>query len=96
MTSVGPGNATPEKRRDRVRLSVLDPVTNGVLADLPLEADYYHETRAFAKKMVRDRNAWDVNRRQRGGLFGTKLLKKCDADRALSVLLRELATGGAL
>ena len=33
------------------------------------------------------------HRRQRGGLFGSKLLKKAEADRALSMMLRELAQG---
>lgn len=89
------GVRSPDERRDRVRLSVLDPVTNGVLADLPLEADYIHETRAFAKALVRARNMWDVKRR-RGGLFGAGLLKRHDADRALQSMLADLHREGAI
>jgi hypothetical protein len=86
-----------ERRRDRVKpkLSLLDPVTNGVLADLPLEADYIHETRAFAKELVRARNLWDVERR-RGGLFGAGLIKKRDADRVLKSMLADLQREGAI
>lgn len=84
-----------ERRRDRVKpkLSLLDPVTNGVLADLPLEADYYHETRAFAKELVRARNMWDVERR-RGGLFGPGFIRPADADAALKRALADLSAGG--
>lgn len=89
MRTSGTGNATPDKRRDRVRLSVLDPVTNGVLADLPLEAENLHETRAFAKRLVRERNSWDIDRRG-SGLFGSRLLK-ADAERALKQELSKLA-----
>jgi hypothetical protein len=95
MATIFAERDAPEKRRDRVRLSVLDPVSTGVLAGLPLEADYIHETRAFAKELVRARNLWDVERR-RGGLFGAGLIKKRDADRVLKSMLADLQREGAI
>lgn len=88
------GARSPEKRRDRVRLYALDPVSDGLLSGLPIEPEHLHETRAFAKVLVRDRNAYDINRR-RGGLFGRRIGKD-EADALLARLVAGLAEGGAL
>ena len=79
---------SPEKRRDRVRLSALDPVTEGLLAGFPFEIENLHELRAFAKHWVRLRNQYDIHRR-RGGMFGARL-SKGDAPRELARALAEL------
>jgi hypothetical protein len=83
------GDRTPEMRRDRVRLSVLDPVVEGLLHGVPLEIEDLHQIRAFAKQWVGERNTYDIHR-PRSGLFGSRLTKSA-ADAALK---RELATIG--
>jgi hypothetical protein len=83
------GVRSPEKRRDRVRLYALDPVSEGLLSGLPYEVEDIHELRAFCKAWVRSRNAYDIARRRSShGLFGR--LRRDDADAALRRALAEL------
>lgn len=89
MLASGTGNATPEKRKGRAVLSVRDPLVESLLAGLGIEADKLGEIRAFCKVMVSRRNRWDIARR-RSGLFGSRLLRREDAPRALKAAMAEL------
>lgn len=82
----------PQKRKGRPTLSPLDPFTETLLAGLGISKDRINEMRAFAKYWQRQRNLWDIARRK-GGLFGSKLIKKHEADDALRCEL-ERAKGG--
>ena len=90
MPPSGTGSA-PDSVKGRVRLTVRDPLIESLVAGLTVEN--LDDLRAACKVLVRDRNRWDIGRR-RSGLFGSRLLRKEDADRALSTALDELAEAG--
>lgn len=87
----------PKWRGDRPTLTVLsDPLNEGWLAGLGLQLDQLNELRKFYKNLVRERNAFDINR-HRGGLFvpaGIKLDKR-DAERMLKQGIAALTGGDA-
>jgi hypothetical protein len=90
MLPTGTGNATPEKRKARVRLTAREPFIESLLAGLDFDGVDINELRAFGKRWWSARNGWDLSRR-RSGLFGAKLLRRDDADRALKQELAKLA-----
>lgn len=66
MALLGTGNATPEKREGRARLSVRDPLIENMLASISIEGFDIDETRRFGNALLRARNAWaDENRKGR-------------------------------
>ena len=66
MASLATGNATPEKREGRVRLSVRDPLIENMLAGISIEDFDIEETRRFGNALLRARAAWaDENRNGR-------------------------------
>jgi hypothetical protein len=85
MPPSGTGNA-PDSVKGRVRLTVRDPLIESLVAGLTEEN--LEELRAFCKVWVGRRNRWDIGRRS--GLFGAKLLRRDDADRALKQELAKL------
>lgn len=59
MGSLGTGNATPEKREGRVRLSVRGPhFLENMLAGISIEGFNIEETRRFGNALLRARDAW--------------------------------------
>ncbi len=58
MALLGTGNATPEKREGRARLSVRDPLIENMLASISIEGFDIDETRHFGNALLRARNAW--------------------------------------
>ena len=92
MGHSGTGNATPEKQKARAVLSVREPSIESLLAGLDFDGVNIDDLRTFSKHWWSARNGWDVSRR-RSGLFGSRLLRKDDADHALKNALRELARG---
>lgn len=66
MALAGPGNATPEKREGRARLSVRDPLIENMLASISIEGFNIDQTRRFGNALLRARDAWaDENRKGR-------------------------------
>jgi len=88
------GNATPEKREGRVRLSARDPLVETLLGGILIDGFDLEETRRFCKELARDRNQWDVQRRSRG-LFRPCRLNKANADGALRKALAALEGGAS-
>ena len=89
MLASGSGNATPEKRKARPRLTVREPFIESLLAGLDFDGVDMDHLRAFSKRCWSSRNTWAVSRRR--GLFGSERLRKRDADRVLKQELAELA-----
>lgn len=92
MLPTGMGNPTPEKRKARVRLTAREPFIESLLAGLDFDGTDIDELRAFSKRWWSSRNAWDLGRR-RSGMFGSRLLRRDDADRALKLALAEIGGG---
>jgi hypothetical protein len=66
MTLLGTGNATPEKREGRVRLSPRSPLIENMLAGISIDDCDIEETRRFGNALMRARDAWaDENRKKR-------------------------------
>ena len=90
MAAIMTGERLTPKEKSRVTLSVRDPLTISLLGGLNIEKDHIHELHAFAKRLQSDRNCWDIARRS-CGLFGSRRLSKCEAERSLSLALAALA-----
>ncbi|NML95150.1 hypothetical protein [Novosphingobium olei] len=85
-----------KERGDRKTLTALsDPRFESWLAGLSLPLDQINDLRRFYKKLVADRNAFDINRR-RGGLFVPEghRVDRARAERLLANAISELS--GAL
>ena len=81
MVAILAGERLTPKEKSRVTLSVRSPLISNLLAGMDIEGDV-NALHAFGKRLVRDRNQWDIERR-RGGLFGSgRRLTKADAERA--------------
>ena len=76
---------TPRKEKSRkTLLGARDPSTISLLGGLNIEKEYINEVHALGKRLIRERNEWDIARRC-GGLFGSgRRLTKADAERAWS------------
>lgn len=77
----------PKWRGDRQTLTaVTDPRFESWLSGLSLSLEQINDLRRFYKKLVADRNAFDINRR-RGGLFVPEGLRvdRARAERMLAV-----------
>jgi hypothetical protein len=92
MPVSGTGDATPEKRKARVRLTAREPFIESLLAGLDFDKTDIDELRAFSKQWWSSRNAWDLGRRRRG-MCGTYRLQRSDADRAFSLAIAEIGGG---
>ena len=93
MSATRTGNATPEKQKGRPTLSVRDPLVERLVTGLGIEGESLEQLRRFCKRLTRERNLWDVQRRT--GLFGVRPLKKHEADQALRRALQS-TVGGAV
>lgn len=82
MAATLTGDRLTPKQKSRVTLSVRDPLVTTLLAGLSVAEDI-NELHAFGKRLVAERNEWDVSRR-RGALFGNYRFSKADADRAFN------------
>ena len=89
MPASGSGNATPKKRKGRAVLSLREPLVEKLLVGLTFEGEDLDRIRRVCKKLVRERNQWDIGRRG-SGIFGLKRLSKSDADGALKCALNAL------
>lgn len=66
MTLHGTGNASPEKREGRVRLSPRSPLIENMLAGISIDDFDIDETRRFGNALLRARDTWaDANRKGR-------------------------------
>lgn len=93
MAIIRKGNATPEKREGRIAgtLTASDPRFESLVVGLGIDGVALHELRRFAKNLAVAAGRFQIAKR-RSGLFGSALLKKADAERALRA---ELAKVGA-
>lgn len=85
------------KRKGRPILGIKRPSENAQLGGIERDIDsrFEAEIQRFERALYEARNRWDIARR-RSGLFGSRLLRKQDADHALNIALRELAKAGAV
>ena len=86
------GERAPETRKGRPVLTRRDPYILKLVAGLDAGANI-DELLRFSKQCWAERDEWDIARRQRG-LFGSKLLTRDEADRALRLQLTAQAAGG--
>uniref|UniRef100_A0A6H1ZRY4 Uncharacterized protein n=1 Tax=viral metagenome TaxID=1070528 RepID=A0A6H1ZRY4_9ZZZZ len=91
MGAMETGNATPEKRKGRLTLSVRDPLIESLVVGLDIEGESLDRLRRFCKGLARERNRWDVARRAHQSSH--RRISKGEADEALR---RELRKVGAL
>ena len=91
MTTIQ-GERAPETRKGRPVLTRRDPYILKLVAGLDAGANI-DELLRFSKQCWAERDEWDIARRQRG-LFGSKLLTRDEADRALRLQLTAQAAGG--
>lgn len=82
MVAIRTGNATPEKRAAREVLSLREPLVESLLVGLGYNGNDLDNLRRFCKRIVKDRNAWDIARR--GGLFSPRPLSRAEAERVWS------------
>ena len=87
------GEQPPRKHKGRVTLTSRAPFVFKLLAGLDLDGTNIDELLRFSKQCWAERDEWDIARRQRG-LFGSKLLTRDEADRALRLQLTAQAAGG--
>lgn len=95
MAPSGTGNATPEMRKARVRLTTREPFIESLLAGLDYDGVDIDELRAFSKHWWSARNQFDIRRRG-SGLFGSQLIRKRDANQVLKHLLAQVEREGAI
>lgn len=93
MAAIMTGGRLTPKEKSRVTLSVRDPSTISLLGGLNIEKDHINDVHAFGKRLLSERNRWDIARRSRG-LFGSRRLSKSDAERSLSLALAALTESG--
>ncbi|MBO9503856.1 hypothetical protein J7348_04390 [Qipengyuania flava] len=95
MAAIMTGGRLTPKEKSRVTLSVRDPSTISLLGGLNIEKEHINDVHAFGKRLLSERNRWDIARRS-GGLFGSRRLSKSDAERSLSLALAALAESGVV
>ncbi len=93
MGATGTGNVTLQKQKGRSTLSVRDPLVESLVVGLGIEGESLEQLRRFCKRWTRERNRWSVSRRS--GLFGSRTLKKDEAEQALRSALQSTAGGAA-
>jgi hypothetical protein len=93
MGAIWTENATPEKQKGRQTLSVRDPLVESLVVGLGIEGEHLEQLRRFCKRLTSERNRWDVSRR--AGLFGSRPLKKDEAEQALRRALQSMVGGSA-
>lgn len=73
MGAAGTGNATPEKRAERIRLAPRAPLIETVLADFTfdLEPQHIENCRAWGNALVRSRDTW-ADRHRHGRRYSDK------------------------
>lgn len=95
MTFQETGSNTPKKREGRVRLSPRDPLVETLLGGIHIDGLDIEKTRLIIKKLCRDRNQWDIERR-RNGLASHGKLSKAQAEKALGSALNSGRTQNSL
>lgn len=93
MVAISAGERLTSKQKGRSTLSVRDPLVESLVVGLGIEGESLEQLRRFCKRLTRERNLWDVQRRT--GLFGVRPLKKHEADQALRRALQS-TVGGAV
>lgn len=80
MVLVRTGEAPPDARKGRVRLTARDPFIENLLAGGDFDGVNLEAIRAFGKALWRSRNEWSI-RRAGAGLFGAREIKRPEAER---------------
>ena len=88
------GERIPEMRKGRVVLTRRDPYILKLLAGLDVDGINIDELLRFSKRWWALRDEWDIDRRPRG-IFGSRLIRRDEADGMLRRELSAQAAGGA-
>lgn len=83
-----------KERRDRPVLTRRDPSIEKLLAGMTFVDQDIEALRTWIKQMLRARNSWSVRTACMRGIFGSRTLRREDADAALAKALAEM-NGGA-
>ena len=85
---------TPNVRKGRVVLTRRDPYILKLLAGLDVDGINIDELLRFSKRWWAWRDEWDIDRRPRG-IFGSRVIRRDEADGMLRRELSAQAAGGA-
>ena len=88
------GEQTPRKHKGRVTLTSRAPFVFKLLAGLDLDGTNVDDLLRFGKQWWAWRDEWDIARRPRG-IFGSRLIRRDDAEAVLRRELAAMAEGGA-